>query len=100
MARAAVGFVGVEGEEDGFEAGEGFTAGHHAGEVSAEEDRKEAEDDEFEVGVTGLESIVEPTAEVVVAGAGGGAAEEGSNLGDCFEVVEESEGRVGSGRER
>lgn len=54
--------MGVEREEDGFEAGEGFTAGHDAGEVSAEEDRKEAEDDEFEIGVAGLESIVEPTA--------------------------------------
>lgn len=92
--------MGVKGEDDGFESGEGFAAGDDAGEVSAEEDREEAEDDKFEVGVVGLESIIEPTAEVVVARAGGGAAEEGGDLSGGFEVVEEGEGGVGSGRER
>lgn len=91
--------MSVEGEEDGFESGEGFAAGNDAGEVGAEEDREEAEDDEFKVRVVGLESVVEPTAEVVVTGAGGGAAEKGGDLGGNFRVVEEGEGGVRSGGE-
>lgn len=42
----------------------------------------------MEFGVTGLEGVVEPPAEIVVASAGVGLAEEGGDLGGDFWVME------------
>lgn len=48
-----------------------------------------------------MEGVVEPTAEVVVAGAGVGVAEEGGDVGVDVRVEEEGERVViGGGRER
>lgn len=82
--------MSVEREEDGFESGEGFAPGNDAGEVGVEESWEESEDDEFQIGVVGLESVVKPSAEIIVAGAGAGLAEEGCDLGGGGGVVEES----------
>lgn len=61
---AGFGFGGVEGEEDGFEAGEGRgIGGVDAGEVETGEKREEGEDNEAEVRVGGEEGVVEPVAE-------------------------------------
>lgn len=57
-------------------------------------------DDELEFGVRRMEGVVEPAAEVVVAGAGVGAAKEGGDLGGDGGVVEEGKRRVRGGRER
>ncbi|KAL6991486.1 hypothetical protein U1Q18_009598 [Sarracenia purpurea var. burkii] len=62
------GFVGVESQQDGFEAGEGLAEGD-AREIDAGEDGAETEDDELEAWVGGLEGVVEPTAEMIIAGA-------------------------------
>jgi len=83
--------VRVEGQEDGFEAGLGFPVGD-AGEVDAGDDGEEAEDEELEVRDAGLERVVEPAAEVVVAGAGVGLAEEGGDVGVEVGAGEESGG--------
>lgn len=83
----------VEGEENGLEAGERHAA-DGAGEVEAGNGGEVAEDGELEVGVGGLEGVVEPAAEVVVASAGGGAPEVG---GDCvcqLWVVQERESGI------
>lgn len=48
----------------------------------------------MEVGFGELEGVVEPAAEVVVAGAGVGLAEEFSDLGGDLGVVEERMGRI------
>lgn len=54
---------------------------------------------EFRFG--GLESVVKPAAEVVVAGTGVGLAEEFGDLGGGFGVVEEAEcGGLGGGEGR
>jgi hypothetical protein len=89
--------VRVEGEEDGLEAGEGFAEGD-AGEVNAGDDGEEAEGDELEVRVAGLECVVEPATEVVFSGAGVGVAEERGDLGGDFGDVEEREGGGVEGR--
>lgn len=97
---AGGGFVGVDGQEDGLEAGVGLVEGG-AGEVDAGKGGEEAEDDELEVGLGGVEGVVEPGAEVVVDGAGVGTAEELGDLGGDFGVLEEGGGggfRGGEGR--
>lgn len=69
------------------------------GEVDAGDDGKEAEDDELKFRDGRLEGVIEPAAEVVVAGAGVGFPEEGGDAGGDFGVLEEREGRVVGGRE-
>lgn len=85
------GLVAVDGEEDGLEAGEGLAQGG-ACEVRAGEDREEAEDNELEIGLGGVEGVVEPGTEVVVGASGVGAAEEAGDLGGDVGVVEEGGG--------
>lgn len=100
LAVTVGGLMGVEGQEDGLKAGEGgFTGVDSAGEVEAREGGDEAEDEELEGGVGGVEGVVEPAAEVVVGGAGGGVAEEGGDFGGERRRVEEREGRVVGGEE-
>lgn len=77
----------VDGEEDGFEPGEGSAAGGDEREIERGNYGDEGEDDEAEVGVGGEIGVVKPLAEGVVAGAGGGTGEE--RMGN---------GRVGGGR--
>lgn len=48
----------------------------------------------MEARVAGLEGVVEPAAEVVVAGSGGGGTEEGGDVGGDLWVVEEGKGGV------
>ena len=68
---AGSGLGGVEGKEDGLEAGERRgLRGVDAGEVETGKERDEGEDDEAEVGVGGEEGVVEPVAEGVRVGAG------------------------------
>lgn len=71
-----------------------------AGEVDTGNDGEEAEDDKLEIRDARLEGVVEPAAEVVVAGAGVGLPEEGGDVGGDVGVVEEIESRVGRGGER
>lgn len=54
----------------------------------------------MEIGVGGLESVVEPAAEVVFASAGVWEAKEGGDLGVDVGVAEEEAGRVLEGGER
>lgn len=68
-----------------------------AGEVNAGDDREEAEDVELEIRDVGLESVVEPAAEVVIAGAGVGVTEEGGDLEVDFGFVEDGERGGGGG---
>lgn len=91
LAVTGGGLVGVDGEEDGLEAGEGLMEAG-ACEVDAGEGGEEAEDDELELGLGGVEGVVEPRAEVVVDCAGVGAAEEGGDLGRHVGVLEEGGG--------
>lgn len=86
--------VGIEGQEDCLEAGEGDAEGD-TGEVEAGDEGEEAEDEELEVGIGGLEGVVKPAAEVVVASAGVGLFEEGGDFGGCLGVVEEGAGGGG-----
>jgi len=73
FAVAGSGLGGVEGEEDGLEAGEGRRLrGVDAGEVETGEERDEGEYDKAEMGVGGEEGVVEPVAEGVGVGAGEG----------------------------
>lgn len=85
--------VGVEGEEDGLEAGKGLvvSAAGAAREVEAGDGGEETEDGEVEGGVSGLEGVVEPATEVVVAGAGIGTTEAAGDGGGDDVVVEEVE---------
>lgn len=69
----------------------GFPVGD-AGEVDAGDDGEEAEDEELEFRDAGLEGVVEPPAEVVVAGTGVGAPKEGGDVGVDFGVGEEGGG--------
>jgi hypothetical protein len=87
--------VRVEGQEDRLKAGEGF-AESDTGEVYACHGGYKPEGDELEVRVARLEGVVEPAAEIVVAGSGVWVAEEGGDLGGDFGVMEKRE----SGRER
>lgn len=68
LALAILGLGGVDGEEDGLEAGErGGERGRQAEEVERREEREERERGEAEVGVRGQQRIVEPVAGRVVA---------------------------------
>lgn len=69
-------------------------AGDGAGEVEAGKGWKEVEDKKLKVRAGGLKGVVEPTAERVVAGAGGRGEEKVGDLGSNVVVVEEGEGRV------
>nr|GMC46855.1 protein SIEVE ELEMENT OCCLUSION B-like [Ipomoea batatas] len=66
-----------------------------AGEVDIGDDGEEAEDDEVEIELGGVEGVVEPAAEVVVAGAGVRLAEEIGDLGCDLKVMEEGKHRHG-----
>lgn len=88
LAVTGGGFVCVYGQQDGFESGERFPEGD-PGEVDSGDDGEEAEDDELEVEFGGVEGVVEPAAELVVAGAGVGLPEVVRDLGGEFGIGEE-----------
>lgn len=104
FACAGLAFGGINGKEDGLEAGEGRGGiGVDAGEVETREEGQEGEDDEAEVGIGGEESVVEPVAEWVRAGAGKRVGEGGGQGGVDGRGGEEGEGGavgVGEGGER
>lgn len=64
------------------------------GEVNAGDGGEEAEDDELEGRVGGLEGVVQPAAEGVVPGAGAGLPEEVGDLGGNLLIMEERVGGV------
>lgn len=88
LAVTVGGYVCVYGQQNRFESGEWFPEGD-PGEVDSGDDGEEAEDDKLEVDLGGVEGVVEPAAELVVAGAGVGLPEVVGDLGSEFCVGEE-----------
>lgn len=82
------GFVCIYSQQDGFESGEWFPEGD-PGEIDSGDDGEEAEDYELEVDFGCVEGVVEPAAELVVAGARVGLPEVVGDLGGEFGVGEE-----------
>lgn len=78
-------FGRVNGEENGFEAGEGREGRRircvDSGKVGAGENREERVNEEAEMRIRGLESFVEPLAERVRTGARGRRGKGGGNEG-------------------
>ena len=64
------------------------------GEVDPYNNGEEAEDNELEVRVAGLESVIKPTTEVVVTSSKVGFTKEGGYLGGNLWVMEKRESRV------
>ena len=85
--------MGVEGYKDGLKAGKGF-AECNTGEVDPYNNGEEAEDNELEVRVTRLESVIKPTTEVVVTGSRVRFTKEGGYLGGNLGIIEKRERRI------
>ena len=64
------------------------------GEVDPYNNGEEAEDNELEVRVAGLESVIKPLTEVVVTSSKVGFTKEGGYLGGNLWVMEKRESRV------